>query len=413
MSQQPKPKTGQVSRIDTTQLKPTEIAAAIRVIIQVNRLNAANGRKRRGLFIWGGPGLGKSALVAQEAAAINFKLIDIRLTQMEPTDLRGIPVPTVLNADETVVRWAIPEVFPQRYVDPTTGQISRTANVVDKITGHKYDGAVILLDELPNAPPSVQAGSYQLVLDGALGEYVCPDNVVVIAAGNRDTDKGATYKMPTPLANRFVHVEIKEDYEEWVAHAVSEDYHPEVVGYVSAFKAELYQFDPKSASRGFPTPRSWNTVSDILHAEPEVNDQTLLGLIGGTVGDGVGVKFIEYRKNAARLPKASDILDGKNAEMPNKDVSLMYALTTSLCYELRDRYMHMVKDAATANAQTKAKFNEHVDNFLGYMMKNFQPEIVIMGSRTALHIFSIKFDPSKLKHWDSYTDRYQELILGA
>ncbi len=407
-----KPKGGQVARIDTTQLKPSEVAAAIRCMIQVNLDNARAGRKRRGLSIWGGPGLAKSAVVAQQTALINFKLIDIRLTQMEPTDLRGIPVPVNINSQEVVVKWAIPEIFPQQYVDPETGIRSRNAKIVDKLTGHQYDGAVILLDELPNAAQSVQAGSYQLVLDGALGEWTCPDNVVVIAAGNRETDKGATYKMPTPLSNRFTHIEIRDDSEEWIAWAVTANVHRDVVGYISAFTGELYQFDPKSASRGFQTPRSWDTVSDILHRDPDVNDQTMLGLIGGTVGDGCAVKFLEYRRNAAKLPRAADILDGKHVDMPNKEVSLMYALTTSMCYELRDRYQKVVKDAKATPAG-RAKFTEYVDNFLGFMMDHFQPEIVIMGSRTALHIFEIKFDPSKMKNWTKYSDKYQDLILGA
>jgi hypothetical protein len=407
-----RPTRNQVSRIDTTRLKPSEVASAIRWMTRVNLRNAAASKKRRGLFIWGGPGLGKSQLVAQHAEAINFKLIDIRLTQMEPTDLRGVPVPVNINPFETIVRWSIPEIFPQRYVDPTTKERSRTARIFDPMTGHQYDGAIIMLDELPNAPPSVQAGSYQLILDGALGEWVCPDNVVVIAAGNRDTDKGATFRMPTPLANRFTHIEIMEDYDDWMARAVNTDVHPDVVGYISAFKSELYAFDPKSASRGFPTPRSWEAVSDILHDDPDLSEQTLLGLVGGTIGDGVGVKFLEYRKNAAKLPRASDILDGKVTTMPNDEVSLSYQLTTAMCYELRDRYQKTVK-VPNATEQAKAKFNDNADHFIGFMMDNFRPEIVLMGFRTVLRIFEISFDPTKMKRWEQFSNKFESLILSA
>ncbi len=407
-----KPRTGTVARIDTTQLKPSEVAACIRIMIKVNLRNAAKNRKRRGLFIWGGPGLAKSALVEQQAALINYQLIDLRLAQMEPTDLRGIPIPINMDSPDASVIWAIPHMFPRRNIEKETGNESRTAEIFDKLTGRKYDGAVILLDELPNAPQSVQTAAYQLVLDGRLGEWWCPDNVVVIAAGNRDTDKASTYKMPSPLSNRFTHIEIMADYDEWLAHAVTVDFHPDVIGYVSAFKSELYDFNPKSASRGFATPRSWEAVSDILHEDPDVGDQPMLGLIGGTIGDGIAIKFLEYRKNAAKLPKASDILDGKHATMPNKEVSLMYALTTAMCYELRDRYLKIGRDPGKAT-QLRAKFTEYVDNFLGFMMNNFQPEIVIMGSRTALHIFAIKFDPTKMKNWDLFSDRVQDLILSA
>jgi hypothetical protein len=413
MAQKPK-STGPVSPIDSTELTPREIAMSIRHMIQVNLRNAKQGKKRRGLFIWGGPGLGKSALVKQCAKELNFKLIDVRLTQMEPTDLRGIPVPINMdNEHEVMVKWAIPEMFPRMKVDPATGKLNRNAEVIDPLSGHKYDGAVIFLDELPNAAPSVQAGSYQLVLDGALGEWLAPDNCLVVAAGNRETDKGSTFKMPTPLLNRFTHVTIKADYDDWFEYAVNTDLHPDVVGYISAFKAELYQFDPKSASRGFPTPRSWETVSDIVFDDPNLPQQVMLGLIGGTIGDGIAVKFMEYRKNAARLPKASDILDGKVTTMASEETSLMYALTTSMCYELKERSNKMLNGQSKPKPDDKKKFDSYVDNFLGFMMKQFKPELVIMGSRTALSVFKIKFDPNGMKHWDDFSDKYQDLILSA
>jgi hypothetical protein len=374
-------------------------------MIRVNYENSKMGKKRRGLFMWGGPGISKSSLVEQICAELNLKLVDIRLTQMEPTDLRGIPVPFDHEDSEALVRWAIPALLPRRDVG------KRTCTLIDPITKNVYDGAVILLDELPNAAPSVQAGSYQLVLDGALGEYTVPDNVVVLAAGNRETDKGSTFKMPAPLMNRFTHIEVKADFEDWQTYALSTNFDQNVVGYLSAFKHELYQFEPTSASRGFPTPRSWEAVSDIRRGGPNLPEMVMLGLIAGTVGDGVAVKFLEYCKNAAQLPKSDDILDGKVVTLANKETSLMYALTTALCYELRDRFTEVAKNPKDPAA--KKKFNTNVDNFLGFIMKNFQPEMVIMGARTALAIFRIKFDPSGMKNWSEFSDKYQDLILSA
>jgi len=334
-------KKGTSNRIDTLTVKPSEAAIAIKHMVQVNLKNAELGKKRRGLFIWGAPGIAKSSVVEQVADEINFKLIDIRLTQMEPTDLRGIPVPFQSKDDDNkaYVQWAVPDLLPKRVAG------KRVCELQDELSGRKYDGAIILLDELPNAAPSVQAGSYQLVLDGALGEYIVPDNVIVMAAGNRETDKGATFKMPTPLLNRFTHIEMRVDFEDFQTFALQTSFHQAVVGYLTAFKHELFQFEATSASRGFPTPRSWESVSDILRGDPNLPESVQMALIAGAVGDGIAVKFLEYRKNAANLPPASDILEGKVHDLKSKEISLMYALTTAMCYELKDRF-----DVASARA---------------------------------------------------------------
>lgn len=396
------------ARIDTLTVKPSEAAIAIKHMVQVNLKNAELGKKRRGLFIWGAPGIAKSSVVEQVADEMNMKLIDIRLTQMEPTDLRGIPVPfqSKDGDNKAYVQWAVPDLLPKRDAG------KRTCTLTDELSGREYDGAIILLDELPNAAPSVQAGSYQLVLDGALGEYIVPDNVIVMAAGNRETDKGATFKMPTPLLNRFTHIEMRVDFEDFQTFALQTSFHQAVVGYLTAFKHELFQFEATSASRGFPTPRSWESVSDILRGDPNLPETVQMALIAGAVGDGIAVKFLEYRKNAANLPAASDVLEGKVVDLKKgADISLMYALTTALCYELKDRFD--VAGAKGAKAEDKKKFNTNVDNFFGFMMKNFQSEMVIMGARTALAIFRITFDPNGMKNWDEFSDKYQDLILQA
>lgn len=396
------------TKIDSLTVKPSEAVTAIKHMVTVNLENARLRKKRRGLFMWGPPGIAKSSIVEQICKEMNYKLIDIRLTQMEPTDLRGIPVPNTKTGGDVVVNWAIPSFFPRRDEGLRTSTITKTAAERDSDTDLTYAGAIILLDELPNAAPSVQAGSYQLVLDGALGEYIVPDNCVVMAAGNRDTDKGSTFKMPTPLMNRFVHIELRVDFEDWQTFALQTGFNKDVVGYLTAFKHELFQFDALSASRGFPTPRSWEGVSDILRGDPNLPEMVRMALVAGAVGDGVAVKFLEYQKNAAKLPNPSDILEGKVKDLPTKEVSLMYALTTAMCYELKDRFEGQKKDSSKKKA-----FSANVDNFLGFMMKQFQPEMVIMGSRTALAIFRIQFDPSGMKNWDEFSDKYQDLILAA
>lgn len=381
------------AKVETLTVTPREAAIAVKHMIQVNLKAAERGEDRRGLFLWGPPGIGKSSIVRQIAGDLNMEVVDVRLTQMEPTDLRGIPVPQkIKNADgveETLVRWAPPALLPR-------GKDAR---------------AIIILDELPNAAPSVQAGAYQLVLDGRLGEYEVPPGCIVMAAGNRETDKGATFKMPTPLMNRFTHLEVRVDFDDWQEYALGKQFGKDVVGYLSAFKHELFEFDPLSASRGFPTPRSWEAVSAILRDDPNLPEQVMLSLVSGAIGEGVAIKFLEYRKNAAQLPNPRDILDGKVKELKNQEISLMYALTTSLCYELKDSFEAYKR----TNGDKKAKelFDSRADNFLGFTMRNFQPELVIMGARTALAIFKIPFNPKAMKNWVEFSDKYQDLILRA
>ena len=191
-------------------------------------------RVKRPLFLWGPPGIGKSEMVEGIANELGGLMIDLRLGQMEPTDIRGIPF---YNKDTGKMDWAPPVELP------------------DQETASQYPIVVLFLDELNAAPASVQAAAYQLILNRRIGKYRLPDNVVMVAAGNRESDKGVTYRMPTPLANRFIHQEMKVDFPSWQEWAVNNNIHKDVVGYLSFAKQDLNDFDSKSASRAFATPQ--------------------------------------------------------------------------------------------------------------------------------------------------------------
>jgi len=260
------------------------------------------------------------------------------------------------------------------------------------------------MDEMNSAAPAVQAAAYQLVLNRRIGKYHLPDNVVMIAAGNRESDKGVTYRMPTPLANRFVHVEMRADFATWQEWAVKSQIHKDVVGYLSFAKQDLYDFDAKSSSRAFATPRSWVFVSELLEDE-DLDDVTATDLIAGTVGEGLAVKFQAHRKIAGKLPRSEDILSGKEKELQVKEVSAMYSLVISLCYELKDALeVRKVKDS---------EFHAMADHFFAYMMKNFETELVVMGARIALTTYNLPFQPTKLKNFDEFHQRYGKYILQA
>jgi hypothetical protein len=352
--------------ISVRQVGPKSAKKAIRKAIQV----------RRPTFLWGPPGIGKSDLVKQIGDDAGREVIDVRLALWEPTDIKGIPY---YNADQGKMVWAPPSELPMD-ADST---------------------AIIFLDELNSAPPAVQAAAYQLILNRRVGTYTLPKGVDIVAAGNREGDRGVTYRMPAPLANRFVHLEMKVDFDDFQDWATLNKVHPEVVGYVGFAKQDLYDFDPKSPSKSFATPRSWVFVSDLLQ-DDDVDNDTLTTLVAGAIGDGLATKFMAHRKIASKLPKAEDILDGKVKDLQIKEVSAMYTLTTSLCYELKDR------------SDKKAKgWDSMADCFFRYMMDNFPTELVVMGAKTALTNYDLPLDATKMKSFDEFHKRFGKYVLSA
>jgi len=339
-------------------------------------------KTRRPLFLWGPPGIGKSELVADLAEELGGHMIDLRLGQMEPTDIRGIPF---YNRDLGKMDWAPPVELP------------------DEELAGQYPVVVLFLDEMNSAAPSVQSAAYQLILNRRVGKYRLPDNVVMVAAGNRESDKGVTYRMPTPLANRFLHQEMKVDFASYQEWAVKNNIHKDVVGYLSFSKQDLQDFDAKSASRAFATPRTWTFVSELLE-DDDGDDDTLMNLIAGTIGEGLAVKFMAHRKIAGRMPRPEDILSGKEKELNVKEVSAMYSLVISMCYELKGAIERKVSDK---------QFHDMADNFFAYMMKNFETELVVMGARIALTTYNLPFQPTKLKNFDEFHQRYGKYILQA
>ena len=254
--------------------------------------------KQRPLFLWGPPGIGKSELVEGITKDMGGLMIDLRLAQMDPTDIRGIPY---FNKDLGVMDWAPPIDLP------------------DEATAAQYPIVVLFLDEMNSAAPSVQAVAYQLVLNRRVGKYKLPDNVVMVAAGNREGDKGVSYRMPAPLANRFVHLEMRVDFQSWLQWATENRIHKDVIGYCSFAKQDLYDFDPKSSSRSFATPRSWTFVSELL--DDGLADSTTTDMVAGTIGEGTAVKFMAHRKIAGQMPLPEDILSGKVTELKIKEIS--------------------------------------------------------------------------------------------
>ena len=337
-------------------------------------------KKKRPIFIWGPPGIGKSEVVHQIGDEYKKALvIDIRLSLWEPTDIKGIPY---FDSNAGTMVWAPPSELP------------------DEATAKKYEVVILFMDEMNSAPPAVQAAAYQLILNRRVGTYHLPDNVVIVAAGNRDADKGVTYRMPAPLANRFVHLEMKVDFEDWLQWAAEHQLHSDVVGYLTFAKKDLYDFDPKSPSRSFATPRSWSFISELL--DDDIDEATMTDLTSGAVGEGLAVKFMAHRKVASQMPNPTEILAGKVTDMTSKEISAMYSLTVSLCYELKE-----------ACDKGDKKFDDKVNNFLRFAMDNFDTELVVMGIKLALTQYSLPIDPDAVECFDEFHERYGKYIKAA
>ena len=337
-------------------------------------------KKKRPIFLWGPPGIGKSEIVEQITNSLpNSLLIDNRLSLWEPTDIKGIPY---FDSNSGTMVWAPPSELPSAEL------------------AAKYDYIVLFLDEMNSAAPAVQAAAYQLILNRKVGQYVLPDNVLIVAAGNRDADKGVTYRMPAPLANRFIHLELAVSFNDWFDWAVDKKIHKDVVGFLQFSKKDLYDFDPKSSSRSFATPRSCTFESELL--DDNLDESTTTDLVAGTVGEGLAVKFMAHRKVAASMPNPTDILTGKVKEMAGKEISAMYSLTVSLCYEL--------KEACDAGDK---KFDDKVNNFLRFAMDNFETELVVMGIKLAITQYALPVDPDEIECFDEFHERFGKYITAA
>jgi len=353
--------------------------------ISTNRTVSPNEAKRsirkcikiqRPVFMWGPPGIGKSDIVHQIGDEQNRRVRDIRLSLWEPTDIKGIPY---FNPEQRTMVWAPPAELPSDE-DSTD---------------------IVFLDELNSAAPATQAAAYQLILNRRVGTYVLPKGVSIVAAGNRETDKGVTYRMPSPLANRFLHLELRTDFEDWLNWATANNIHQHVVGYVSFAKQDLYDFDPRSSSKSFATPRSWSFVSDLLK-EDDLDESTLMDLVSGAIGEGLAHKFMAHRKVSKQMPKPEDILSGKIKKCDIKEISAMYSLSISLCYELKE-----------ADSKKMKTFDSMSENFFRFMMDNFPTELAVMGAKIALTNYKLPFDTGKLKSFDEFHDRYGKYIVKA
>ena len=281
-------------------LRPSELAATLKVLVEA----------RQPVMVWGGPGCGKSEVAQQVAAEGGRTYYDVRALLLDPVDLRGIP----WRDDDNRTRWAPPDFLP-----PTASTALYLVN----------------LEELPSGVPMVQAALFQLVRDRKCGEYELPEGASLMACGNRESDRGVTHRMPTPLASRFVHLEIKVDVPDWCSWAAGSGIAPEVLFYIQMRPEMLHQFDPQSREAAFACPRTWEFVSNVVNQRGSLDPAAERALFRGSVGEAAAVEFSAFLKVWRELPHPKAVIDDPENALVPENASALVALCGSL-YRLAD-----------------------------------------------------------------------------
>ncbi len=242
-------------------------------------------------MIWGAPGIGKSSIVAQIADEHNIDFVDVRLSQLAPTDLRGLPV-----ADDGISKWYPPEFLPRQ------------------------GKGILFLDELNMAPPALQGVAQQLILDRRVGSYIVPEEWYVWAAGNRKEDRATVFDMPSPLANRFLHLQVEADFNSFKVYALEKQVHEQIIAFLSFRSTLLHKLDPQQPA--WCSPRSWVMASHLHYAGLD---------IASAVGEGAAAEFAAYITLYKTLPDLIPILEGNGSAIAfPEEPSVRYATTTGL-----------------------------------------------------------------------------------
>jgi len=410
---------------DLRAIRPNDAVQVLRRCMQVGRP----------AMLWGPPGIGKSDIIQQIGNAEDRPVIDLRLLLMEPTDIKGIPY---FDPNTQSMEWAKPSELPGIVTDEeiaqaqsalagaqealgtdveiSAAQVAGMARNIKALEAAKeLQNAILFLDEINAAPQSVQAAAYQLILNRKVGTYHLPEGISIVAAGNRETDKAVTFRMPSALANRFVHFEMTVNFEDWEDWAIKHRISSDVLGFLKVNQQFLFQFDPKSGDKAFATPRSWAFVSQLLDdSMPEHLNHVM---VAGTVGPGIAHDFMSHCRLKGKLPNPRDILEGKVKDLPpNKEVdpSAKYSLMVAMCYVLEQ----MQEEYKNDDSKKSKDWDAVTDTFLTFIMgttKNedhFQAEMVIMGAVVALRKYDIEFN-SDTKTFGKFFEEYHKWIVST
>lgn len=271
-------------------------------------------------FLSGPPGLGKSALFAKIAKAFNLLLIDVRLSQLDPTILMGFPSKKGEKG-----------TFMPMDLFPIKG---------DKIP-EGYSGWLLLLDELSSVHPDIQAAAYKILLDRCVGMEKLHDKCVVAAAGNRMEDNAVVYPMSTATQTRLVHLELRPDLKEFQAHASTINMDHRIGSFINAFPQFLMDFDPHHKDKTFSCPRTLEMLSSLVKSEPDI-PKDWAPLLCGTVGMGVGQQFLAYCQNHTNRPSIDEVVQNPHSCRLPEEPAVQYSLCGMLGQYASDATIHAI-----------------------------------------------------------------------
>lgn len=286
-------------------MKPNELLAYLNTLVD-NNLKMA-------VMIWGPPGIGKSSIVQQLAENRELAFTDLRLSQLAPTDLRGLPVPK-----DNISTWLPPEFLPS------------------------HGRGILFLDEINMAPPAMQGIAQQLILDRRVGSYQLPDDWFVWAAGNRKEDKAAVFDMPSPLANRFIHLDVESSAQDFRQYAFANQLDEKIISFI-AFREDLLH-KIHDNDNAWPSPRSWEAANALYQADLSIES---------AVGQGPAAEFYAYIDITENIPDLDAIIQGKTSISFPNEASLRYATITGLVTRCRQpdeaiNAFHWLTEKATA-----------------------------------------------------------------
>lgn len=273
----------------------------------------------------GSPGVGKSGIVHQIAKSYGLKVIDLRLSQCDPTDLMGFP-----HVSGNRAGYVPMETFP----------------ITGETVPEGYNGWLLFLDEFTSAPPAVQAAAYKIVLDRKVGLHDLHRNVAIVCAGNLETDNAIVETMSTALQSRLVHFELAVDPKEWSNWATEKGVDHRITSFIEFKPSMLYTFSPDHSDRTYACPRTWEFTDKLLKVTDE-KSMNFTPLLAGTLSEGVAREFIGFCRIFDDLPKPAQIASNPMGIVMPQEPSILFALTGSIgqniTTENADALMQFVK----------------------------------------------------------------------
>lgn len=263
-------------------------------------------------MVHGSPGIGKSQIVQQIADEHELQLIDLRLSQCDPTDLAGFPQ---IDAARQKAGYLPMDTFPLEGEAPSAG----------------YKGWLLFFDEANSAPKAVQAAAYKVLLDRKIGQRKLHKHCALVAAGNLESDGAIVEEMSTALQSRMAHIELQVDSEEWVAWAQSNGVDHKITDYIKFKPGQLYTFRPDHTDKTYACPRTWEFANRVMKVTDD-KSKNRLPMLAGTLSEGVAREFTTFCKIYDDLPKPAQIIANPEGIKVPQEPSILFALTGTVAH---------------------------------------------------------------------------------